>query len=161
MLPTRTPALAATLGALALGALALAGPADEWIPTSGPEPARAAAKAAKLTVKASPYGPVVFANGYAMYVFDRDQGSRSRCYGKCAEAWPPLRARADVVAGRGIDSRLIGTTKRRNGSRQITYAGRPLYGYVHDPRGEVFCHDVREFGGLWLAVQRSGEPAPR
>jgi hypothetical protein len=35
--------------------------------------------------------------------------------------------------------------------------GHPLYYYVHDPPGEVLCHDVEEFGGLWLVVDPSGE----
>jgi predicted lipoprotein with Yx(FWY)xxD motif len=137
------------LALLAVAGLALAGSGDTW-----------AAKATKLTLKDSPYGEVVFARGYAMYVFTRDAGSRSRCYGRCAKAWPPLRHRRQVIAGRGIDPGLIGKTKRRDGSKQITYAGRPLYGYVHDPRGRVLCHDVPEFGGTWYAVQGSGEPAP-
>jgi hypothetical protein len=42
----------------------------------------------------------------------------------------------------------------------VTYAGHPLYYYVDDPRNEILCHDVFEFGGDWLVVQASGEPAP-
>ena len=118
------------------------------------------AQETKLTLKDSPYGKVLFANGFAMYAFTKDEGRRSRCYRACARAWPPLRARGEIVAGRGVEESLIGTTRRRDGSRQLTYAGRPLYGYVHDPRGRVLCHDVLEFGGTWLALLGSGEPAP-
>ena len=125
-----------------------------------PRPAGEDAKQTKLKVAGSPYGDVIFAGGYAMYVFTKDEGSQSRCYGACAKAWPPLEARGDVIAGAGIDASLIAMRKRRDGTKQVTYAGKPLYGYVHDPRGEVYCHDVFEFGGNWLAVQGSGEPAP-
>ena len=41
---------------------------------------------------------MLFANGYAIYKFTADKGSESQCYGECAEAWPPLDARGEVVA---------------------------------------------------------------
>lgn len=136
---------------LALTGLALTAPASAEAPAS--------AKQTKLTLKDSPYGRVLFANGFAMYVFTKDDGRKSRCYGPCAKAWPPLRARGEIVAGEGVDGSLIGRTRRRDGSKQITYDGQPLYGYIDDPRGRVLCHDVAEFGGTWLAVLGSGEPA--
>ena len=43
-----------------------------------------------------------------------------------------------------------------DGSTQVTYDGRPLYYYVDDPRGQILCHGVEEFGGVWLAVQPDG-----
>jgi predicted lipoprotein with Yx(FWY)xxD motif len=54
-------------------------------------------------------------------------------------------------------AKLLGTTERRDGSTQVTYDGRPLYYYVDDPRGQILCHGVVEFGGVWLAVQPDGE----
>jgi hypothetical protein len=39
----------------------------------------------------------------------------------------------------------------------VTYDGHPLY-YYDEPPGEVSCHNVDEFGGLWLAVQPNGQP---
>jgi predicted lipoprotein with Yx(FWY)xxD motif len=144
--------------AIAAGAVALiaASSADEW------SPSRAAAKqpTTKLKLKRSPYGKVLFSGGYAMYLFTRDSGERSECHGPCAEAWPPLAARGELEGGRGVKERLIGTTTRPDGSKQVTYAGKPLYGYVDDPRGQVLCHDVEEFGGTWFAVRKSGRPAP-
>jgi hypothetical protein len=41
----------------------------------------------------------------------------------------------------------------------VTYAGHPLYFYVDDPPHRILCHGVSEFGGDWLVVQASGEPA--
>jgi len=53
---------------------------------------------------------------------------------------------------------LIGTTRRRDGRRQITYNGRPLYYYVGDKRpGQILCQNVNEFGGTWLVVQANGQ----
>jgi predicted lipoprotein with Yx(FWY)xxD motif len=61
-------------------------------------------------------------------------------------------------AGTGIKRSLIGTAKRRDGRRQITYAGRPLYYYVGDTKaGQIRCQNVVEFGGTWLVVRPSGK----
>jgi predicted lipoprotein with Yx(FWY)xxD motif len=121
--------------------------------------AAAGGDAAKLTLKRSPYGKVLFADGYALYVFTRD-GAKSNCYGDCAAAWPPLLTEGEVRAGEGVRDGRLGTVERRDGSTQVTYRGRPLYFYEHDPRGEVLCHDIREFDGKWYAVRRSGRAAP-
>lgn len=117
----------------------------------------AGAEKTRLKLRSSPYGKVLFANGYAMYVFTADRRSTSRCYGDCARAWPPLLAEGEIVAGEGVKRGRLATTRRDDGSRQITYAGRPLYGYIDDPRGEVYCQDVEEYGGIWYAVKPSGE----
>jgi predicted lipoprotein with Yx(FWY)xxD motif len=57
-----------------------------------------------------------------------------------------------------VKASLLGTIRRANGSRQVTYAGRPLYYYVGDkkPR-QILCQNVSEFGGLWLVVRPSGK----
>jgi predicted lipoprotein with Yx(FWY)xxD motif len=60
-------------------------------------------------------------------------------------------------AGAGTKRSLFGTTRRRDGRRQLTYAGKPLYYYVHDPVGQVLCQNVFEFGGLWLVVRPTGK----
>jgi predicted lipoprotein with Yx(FWY)xxD motif len=99
--------------------------------------------------------------GFALYLFTDDKRERSRCYGACAKAWPPLTTKGKPGAGTGVDPSLLGTAKRRNGSKQVTYKGHPLYYYVDDDEpGEILCHDVNEFGGRWLVVQPDGKPAP-
>ncbi|HWC07839.1 MAG TPA: hypothetical protein VG458_02190 [Solirubrobacterales bacterium] len=114
----------------------------------------------KLKVVDSEYGTVV-ANGQgeALYLFDREQRARSECYGACAEAWPPVLTKCKPRAAAGADVSVLGTTKRRNGKLQVTYAGQPLYYYVGDSPGTILCHDVDEFGGTWLVVQPDGNPA--
>ncbi len=97
--------------------------------------------------------------GQAIYLFDREDTSTPQCYGACAQAWPPVlttdppRARAAVRAG------LLGATQRRDGSRQVTYDGHPLYYYAHESPGQVLCHNVDEFGGLWLVITPAGNAA--
>jgi predicted lipoprotein with Yx(FWY)xxD motif len=112
-----------------------------------------------LTVKSSSFGRVLFdGRGFVLYAFTRDKNGRSACYGACANAWPVYYARATLRAGIGIKRSLIGTTKRRDGRRQITYAGRPLYYYVGDTKaGQIRCQNVVEFGGTWLVVRPSGK----
>jgi predicted lipoprotein with Yx(FWY)xxD motif len=118
-----------------------------------------AAHAGGTTIKTadSQFGDVLFdGDGQAIYYFDKESGSKSECYGACAEAWPPVLTEGDPQAGAGLQAGLLGTTKRDDGTTQVTYDGHPLYLYAHEGPNEVTCHDVSEFGGLWLAVQPSG-----
>ena len=96
--------------------------------------------------------------GFVLYAFTRDRG-RSACYGACAKAWPPYFApRGTLSVGPGLKRSLLATVKRRNGKRQVTYAGRPLYHYVGDKvAGQILCQNVDEFGGTWLVVRPSGK----
>jgi predicted lipoprotein with Yx(FWY)xxD motif len=110
-----------------------------------------------VTVRTSNYGRVVFdGSNRALYAFTRDPRGRSACYGACAAAWPPYIVSGTLRAGTRTSRSLLGKTRRTDGRRQLTYAGRPLYYYVHDPVGQVLCQNVREFGGLWLVVRGSG-----
>jgi predicted lipoprotein with Yx(FWY)xxD motif len=114
-----------------------------------------------VAVKAvrSSYGTILAdGRGQAVYVFGRERRGRSECYGACAKAWPPLIAKGRLAAGRGARRRLLGTTRRRDGRRQLTYRGRPLYYYVGDSPGRVLCQNVREFGGLWVVGRPDGTP---
>lgn len=105
----------------------------------------------------SEYGKVVAdAKGEAFYLFDKEDGPKSECHGACAEAWPPVLTKGQPRAGKGIKASLLGTTKRKNGKLQVTYAGQPLYYYVDDAPGTILCQNVDEFGGLWLVVKPNG-----
>jgi predicted lipoprotein with Yx(FWY)xxD motif len=112
-----------------------------------------------LMAKASRFGRVLFdGRGYVLYAFTRDSRGRSACYGACAKAWPVYYAKARLRAGAGVNRALVGTTRRRDGRRQVTYAGRPLYYYVGDTKpGQILCQNVAEFGGTWLVVRPTGK----
>jgi predicted lipoprotein with Yx(FWY)xxD motif len=119
---------------------------------------QAAATGTKIKTADSQYGRVLFDGGdRAIYYFDKESGSKSECYGECAEAWPPVLTEGDPQAGSGAQAGMLETTQRDDGTTQVTYDGHPLYYYVDDPKGEVACHNVSEFGGLWLAVQGNGQ----
>lgn len=107
----------------------------------------------------SDFGTMLYdSKDQAIYVFDKETGKKSRCYGACAKAWPPVLTKGRPTAGRKVDADLLGTTTRRNGTRQVTYGGHPLYYYAHEGRGQVLCHNVFGFGGLWKVVGPSGDP---
>jgi predicted lipoprotein with Yx(FWY)xxD motif len=111
-----------------------------------------------LTVRTSSFGKTIFdGRGFVVYGFTRDRRS-SACYGACAQAWPPYFApKGALKLGAGLKRSLLGTVKRRNGERQVTYAGKPLYYYVGDRRpGQILCQDVVEYGGRWLILKPSG-----
>ncbi|HVE69110.1 MAG TPA: hypothetical protein VNB64_11060 [Solirubrobacteraceae bacterium] len=106
-------------------------------------------------------GPMLFdGRGQAIYAFLYDRPPVSRCYGACARAWPPVFTSGRPRAGRNVRRNLLGTTRRRGGRLQVTYAGRPLYFYVNEGRRQVFCHRVNQYGGLWLVVRPSGRLVP-
>jgi predicted lipoprotein with Yx(FWY)xxD motif len=135
--------LAAAAAALAVTAAPMA--AEQAAPT--------------LTTHSSRFGKVLFdGRGFVLYAFTKDPRRKTVCYGACAKAWPPYIAKGKLRAGAGVKASLLGTVRRANGSRQVTYGGRPLYYYVGDTRPrQILCQNVDEFGGLWLVVRPSGK----
>lgn len=114
----------------------------------------------RITTDKSQFGTMLFdRKRQAIYLFDKEKTKKSKCYGACAKAWPPVLTKGGPTAGGKVKRSLLGTTKRRNDTRQVTYAGHPLYYYTHEGRNQVLCHNVDQFGGLWLVVKPSGKPA--
>ena len=115
----------------------------------------------RITVRASEFGPMLWGPGrQAIYIFERDRRDLSRCYGECARLWPPVFAEGKPRAGAGTRASLLGTTRRKDGRRQVTYAGKPLYYYAHESADEVLCHNVELNGGLWWVVGANGKRRP-
>jgi predicted lipoprotein with Yx(FWY)xxD motif len=127
---------------------------------AGTEPiATSAAAGKKVKAVGSQFGRVIAdGRGEALYLFGKEKGRRSQCYGACARAWPPVLTKGRPRAGKGVKARLLGVTKRKNGKLQVTYRGHPLYYYVDDRPGLILCQNVDEFGGLWLVVKPNGNP---
>jgi predicted lipoprotein with Yx(FWY)xxD motif len=121
--------------------------------------AKPSGEGATVKVVDSQFGRILAdRKGQAYYLFDKEKGARSECYADCATAWPPVITRGTPKAGSGARANLVGTTRRRDGKLQVTYRGRPLYYYEDDSPGRVLCHNVNEFGGLWLVVRATGRP---
>jgi predicted lipoprotein with Yx(FWY)xxD motif len=103
---------------------------------------------------------IVDAKGFTLYDFHKDKGGKSACYGACAKVWPPLTTTGEPKAGEGATASKLGTTKRKDGTLQVTYAGHPLYTYTADRKpGDATGNDFSSFGAEWYALQPSGEEA--
>jgi predicted lipoprotein with Yx(FWY)xxD motif len=56
-----------------------------------------------------------------------------------------------------VTASLIGTTKRKDGSTEVTYAGHPLYYFAPDKkRGEISGQALDQFGAPWYALTPAG-----
>lgn len=114
-----------------------------------------------ITARDSQFGRMLFGpNRQAIYIFQRDRRNVSRCSGDCARLWPPVYTRGKPRGIRGVKASLLGTTRRRGGRLQVTYAGKPLYYYAHEGPGQVRCHNVFLNGGLWWVVGPNGKRRP-
>jgi predicted lipoprotein with Yx(FWY)xxD motif len=101
--------------------------------------------------------------GRAVYLFTKDtQGGKgqqpmSNCYDACATAWPPVIVQESPVASGAMKGELLSTTTRKDGAKQVTYNGWPLYYYVQDRgREEASGQDKHGFGGEWYLVAPDG-----
>lgn len=101
---------------------------------------------------------LVDSEGLTVYEFAKDHGTASSCYGACERSWPPVVANGKPSAGEGAAASQLGTTKRKDGSVQVTYAGHPLYTFAGDTEpGEANGNGSTAFGGRWSAMDESGE----
>ena len=117
---------------------------------------------APITVgTASGVGKVlVDSNGLTLYYFEKDQNGESACYGPCEKGWPPLTTEGAPQAGEGAMASKLGTTKRKDGTIQVTYAGWPLYTFVEDKKpGEDNGTDSKAFGATWYPLHPNGKKA--
>ena len=121
-------------------------------------PASASAKPATVDTRTGPLGTyLVDGKGRTLYLFEKDTGRHSRCSGACAQVWPPLISRGKPVAEGRAKTSLLSTSRRGNGSRQVTYGGHPLYRFAPDTAaGQTKGQGVNGFGALWWVVARSG-----
>jgi predicted lipoprotein with Yx(FWY)xxD motif len=143
--------------ALALAAAGVAAAAAVTHQSSG-SLAASSATAGRVTLHKTKIGNVLAtSSGRTLYLFMKDKSGRSACYGQCATYWPPLMKKGKLRAGAGVKAKLLGTTKRKNGTRQVTYNGHPVYLFKLDKgAGQVAGQRQNFFGGKWFAVSASG-----
>src|SRR3954452_2169520 len=100
---------------------------------------------------------LVDAHGHTLYLFEKDKNGKSACSGACARAWPPLIATAKPRAGAAAKASRLGTTKRADGRRQVTYNHHPLYRFVKDTKkGQTNGEGLNAFGATWDALSAAG-----
>jgi predicted lipoprotein with Yx(FWY)xxD motif len=97
-------------------------------------------------------------SGRSVYLFLKDVGDSSSCYGACAAAWPPVVTTGrPLAADSAVRTDLLGMSGRSDGSTQATYGGAPLYYYEDDEHpGDIEGEDKDEFGGRWYLVSPAG-----
>jgi len=113
---------------------------------------------AKVSVAQTGLGRVlVDGRGHTLYLFAKDTRGKTTCAGACAAYWPPLIATGKSLAGSGVKSTLLGTTRRPDGSLQVTYNHHPLYAFAKDAKnGQTNGEELNTFGGEWYAVSAAG-----
>ena len=149
--PATARAAGATAAGLALVALALLGIAVAG--AGAPAPAATGTGTGLKTTTIG--GTTVLANakGFTLYWFAPDTPAASKCYGSCAQYWPP--APGPAAAGPSVPGR-VGTIKRTDGPAQLTYNGHPLYTYIGDSApGQARGNNLSLYGGLWHEVRAS------
>jgi predicted lipoprotein with Yx(FWY)xxD motif len=119
----------------------------------------AAVGAAVVKVRATGLGRVLTdSRGFTLYLFLADRSGKSACNGSCASFWPALVTTGKPRVGAGAKAGLLGTTKRRNGQLQVTYAGHPLYRFALDRKaGQTSGEGLKDFGAHWYAVSAAGK----
>jgi predicted lipoprotein with Yx(FWY)xxD motif len=98
--------------------------------------------------------------GAALYTADEEADGKIRCTGDCLGFWTPLPAGSPTTAADSVDGRLA-DIKRPDGTRQVTYDGRPLYRFTEDGgAGKVTGDGFKDsFDGTeftWHAVTTDG-----
>jgi predicted lipoprotein with Yx(FWY)xxD motif len=122
--------------------------------SSAPQPPARSPAAAAVNAKKLGLGTIVVdGKGMTLYMFGKDQGGKSSCDGACATAWPPLLTSGKPMPGSGVKESLLGTTRRSDGSTQVTYNNWPLYYFVKDKApGETAGQNVDAFGAEWYVL---------
>ncbi len=134
-------------------------PAPASSAPSTPSPPAAVGSPALETADNATLGQIVTdGNGHTLYRFDHDTASpsASNCTGACATTWPPALAPSQITST-GLNSGLIGTVTRADGSKQLTLNGWPLYRFAADSKaGDIQGQGV---GGIWFASTPTGGKA--
>lgn len=162
--PTRSRFLRALCGLIfcATGALALAA-----CGSSGPAKASFSGPVYEIgTSSVSDLGEIlVDGQGFTLYMYEPDnQSGKSHCYGPCAVEWSPVTIPSGdrPVAGPGVTASKLSTTRRTDGTVQVTYNGWPLYTWAEDMApGQATGEGLDNLGGLWWVLNGSGAPVEK
>jgi predicted lipoprotein with Yx(FWY)xxD motif len=126
-------------------------------PSKTPAPSSSTTVSLK-TASGDPGTFLVDSKGRALYLWEADKSDKSTCSGPCAQAWPPLTTAAMPKAGAGVKASLLGTTKRGDGTTEVTYGGHPLYYFAGDSgAGQTNGQGNDGFGADWWVVAPNGK----
>src|SRR5262249_24139491 len=122
-----------------------------------------AARATSVATASSGLGRIVVdGRGRTLYLFEKDKGGKSACSGVCSSYWPPLVTSGKSIASKGAEPALLGSIRRAGGTRQVTYAGHPLYCFSGDSKsGQTNGEGLTDFGASWYVLAPSGKKIDR
>ncbi len=139
-------ALAAVLAVSALTGLAIA--------------ASSPTKPATVKTRSVSLGKIIVdGKSRTLYLFEKDKNGKSKCSGACATNWPPLLTKGKPKASGSVKASKLGTTKRSDGTTQVTYGGHPLYTFIADKNkpGSTKGEGLDAFGAEWYVVGTNGK----
>jgi predicted lipoprotein with Yx(FWY)xxD motif len=112
-----------------------------------------------VDVASSSLGTIlVDSHGRTLYLFKKDSGTTSTCFGACAANWPPLRTAGKPTVGTGADASSVATAGRSDGKPEVTYNRHPLYLFAGDEKpGDTNGQGIDAFGGKWLVLSPAGD----
>jgi predicted lipoprotein with Yx(FWY)xxD motif len=122
--------------------------------------ATAPTKPATVKTRSVSLGKIlVNGNSQTLYLFEKDKNGKSACSGACATNWPPVLTKGKPKASGGVKSSLLGTTKRSDGTTQVTYNKHPLYRFKGDANkvGATKGEGLDAFGAEWYVVGTNGK----
>ncbi len=92
--------------------------------------------------------------GMTLYRYGKDQATPSKwtCAGSCTRTWMPVIVE-DGVQTSGVEKSLLGSV-HRNGMKQLTLAGWPLYRYTGDTKAGQMNGQGKD--KEWYAITPSG-----
>jgi len=112
----------------------------------------------KLTAtKVSKMGEVIEnEHGHVLYRFDDDSNNppKSTCDGDCAKVWKPALTIDGKPTLAGVDSDVVGTVTRSDGTKQLTVKGWPLYAYLGDKKAGTW--KGQNVNGKWFVIKPDG-----
>ena len=121
------------------------------ITVASASPSTPTVKAAQTTL-----GDVlVDAKGMVLYRYTADKKGASACYTACLTLWPVLVSPSggQPIAGPGVSQPALGVITRKDGKKQVTYDGWPLYTYFVDRApGQATGQGVKDTLGIWYVV---------
>jgi predicted lipoprotein with Yx(FWY)xxD motif len=145
-------------GAASSNAASSGGGAYGAMTPSQTQPTPTSSGPATVKTTSSPLGTIlVDGSGRTLYLFERDTTSKSTCAGSCATDWPPLTTTGSAKASGQTKASMLGTTRRADGTTEVTYAGHPLYYYIGDGGpGDTNGQNIDAFGAEWYVLAPSG-----
>jgi predicted lipoprotein with Yx(FWY)xxD motif len=128
------------------------------VPTGLALAAKPKPKPKALQLRSTDLGRVIVdSKKHTLYMLTADGKNSSTCSGACASNWPPAKAPKKLRLGTGLSKDKLKVITRTDGSKQLAYAGHPLYRFIGDSKpGDTNGEGINAFGGMWYVLSKAG-----